>query len=407
MRGVDGTCRFLASLKLAVLSLGALAGTLAYATFFETWYSTAAVNEYIYRGPYFAVLLALLGTNIFCAALIRYPWKLRQTGFVITHAGLLIVLAGSFYSVRTSDEGQVGMREGDVRNELVRVDHPVIRIWQMDPHTQQYTREFELPFLPGSFSWGPGHPRHAGLVGWLVSRLPFGGNRSPDVPGETLTRSGEPFRVVAKEYLTASAPAREHVGEADGMPMARSFVPIELPPGKMDQGIAACRLEMTVGDETKEIWLRRSATLERPRPEVVSFRDSDYALAFDADRKRLGFDLELDDFEVGFEPGTQQPTRFESQVRLTDLAAGIRDEPHTIRMNHPLDHNGYSFYQIGYQSDIDPHTERPTGRFLSVFRVAKNPGRPIIYAGCLLVVLGTFVQFTVRAGVFTNRGKNR
>jgi hypothetical protein len=182
------------------------------------------------------------------------------------------------------------------------------------------------------------------------------------------------------------------------------FVPIELPAGKLDQGIAACRLEMTVGHETKEIWLRRSVTLERPRPEVVSFRDCAYALAFDADRKPLGFDLELDDFEVGFEPGTQQPTKFESQVRLTDKTAGIRDEPHTIRMNHPLDHNGYSFYQIQYLPDIDPHTERPTGRFLSVFQVAINPGRPIIYAGCLLVVLGTFVQFYMRAGVFTNGG---
>ena len=74
--------------------------------------------------------------NILCAALIRYPWKKRQTGFVVTHAGLLIVLAGSYYSVRTADEGQVGMLEGDVKSELVRIDDPVIRIWEIDPHTR-------------------------------------------------------------------------------------------------------------------------------------------------------------------------------------------------------------------------------------------------------------------------------
>jgi hypothetical protein len=136
-RGVDAIYRFLASLKLAVISLSTLAGTLAYATFFEKWHGTAAVNETIYRGPFFAILLAFLGTNILCAALIRFPWKKRQTGFVITHAGLLVVLAGSYYSVRTSDEGQVGMLEGDVRSELVRVDHPVIRVKEMDPHTRQ------------------------------------------------------------------------------------------------------------------------------------------------------------------------------------------------------------------------------------------------------------------------------
>ena len=37
-RVVDMIYRFLASLKLAVLSLTALASTLAYATFFESWY---------------------------------------------------------------------------------------------------------------------------------------------------------------------------------------------------------------------------------------------------------------------------------------------------------------------------------------------------------------------------------
>src|SRR5690348_3421823 len=83
---VDAVYRFLASLKLAVISLSLLAGTLAYATFYEKWHGTAAVNEAIYRGPYFAILLAFLGTNILCAALIRFPWKKRQTGFVITHA---------------------------------------------------------------------------------------------------------------------------------------------------------------------------------------------------------------------------------------------------------------------------------------------------------------------------------
>ena len=75
--------------------------------------------------------------NILCAALIRYPWKKRQTGFVVTHAGLLILLLGSFYSVRTADEGQVGMLEGDVKSELVRIDYPVIRVWEVDPHTRE------------------------------------------------------------------------------------------------------------------------------------------------------------------------------------------------------------------------------------------------------------------------------
>ena len=78
--------RFLASLKLAVISLTALASTLAYATFFESWYGAGAAQQYIYRSAGFSILLAFLGMNILCAALIRYPWKKRQTGFEIGRA---------------------------------------------------------------------------------------------------------------------------------------------------------------------------------------------------------------------------------------------------------------------------------------------------------------------------------
>ena len=47
--------RFLASLKLAVISISTLAATLAYATFFESKYGGGAVQEWIYRSPGFAI----------------------------------------------------------------------------------------------------------------------------------------------------------------------------------------------------------------------------------------------------------------------------------------------------------------------------------------------------------------
>ncbi len=183
------------------------------------------------------------------------------------------------------------------------------------------------------------------------------------------------------------------------------YEPIVLPKGQMGNGIAACRAEMTVDGQTKEIWLSRSENLEPPPPRMVAFRDSVYQITYDVDRKPLGFELKLDDFDTGFEPGTEQATHFVSQVRLTDKSVGIKDQPHTISMNHPLDHRGYTFYQSNYIRVRDPQTRQFTGQFQSVFQVAKNPGRPIIYAGCFLVVLGTFLQFYMRAGIFTDGGK--
>ena len=99
------------------------------------------------------------------------------------------------------------------------------------------------------------------------------------------------------------------------------YEPVVLPKGQMDNGIAACRAEMTVDGQTKEIWLSRSVNLDPPPPQTVTFRDAVYQIMYDVDRKPLGFELKLDDFDMGFEPGTEQPTHFVSKVRLTDKSA--------------------------------------------------------------------------------------
>ncbi|MFM7129204.1 MAG: hypothetical protein ACKO0V_07580, partial [bacterium] len=52
--------RFLASLKLAVISLTSLALLLAYATFFESWYGSEASRAYVYRSPIFYLVNLLL-----------------------------------------------------------------------------------------------------------------------------------------------------------------------------------------------------------------------------------------------------------------------------------------------------------------------------------------------------------
>src|SRR6185312_5638917 len=117
------------------------------------------------------------------------------------------------------------------------------------------------------------------------------------------------------------------------------------------------------------------------------------------------FELKLVDFDRLFDPGTEQPSRFVSKVLLTDGADRIKDRPITISMNEPLTHRGYTFYQSSYQPDFDPRTNQPTGQFLSILQVATDPGRSIKYLGCVLVVIGAFVQFYMRAGLFTDGGK--
>ncbi len=162
LRAFDGVFRFLASLKLAVILMINLAVVLAYGTVYESINGPQAVALDIYQSKWFALLMALLGVNILCAALIRFPWKRRQTGFVITHAGLIILLIGSFLSIKMTDEGDVYIDEGKGSHTYVRENFPVVQVETLDREMRSTGKPFVLPFRPGAAAWES--EKHAALM---------------------------------------------------------------------------------------------------------------------------------------------------------------------------------------------------------------------------------------------------
>ena len=71
-----------------------------------------------YRSDWFRLLLLLLGVNVAAALLIRWPFKRRQTGFVITHVSILLILAGSLMTSRVGVDGQLGLAEGQTADQF-------------------------------------------------------------------------------------------------------------------------------------------------------------------------------------------------------------------------------------------------------------------------------------------------
>ncbi len=90
---------------------------------------------------------------------------------------------------------------------------------------------------------------------------------------------------------------------------------------------------------------------------------------------------------------------------MTDKAHDIEDKPVTISMNEPMKHQGFTFYQSSYIPEMNARTNQKTGRFQSVFHVRYDPSWRIVYLGCILVSVGAFLQFYMRAGLFTDGGK--
>lgn len=153
---------FLASLQLAVVLIVVFAAVLVWATFLDHFHgdSSKAVVFGIYGTRWFAGLNALLGINVLAAALIRFPWKRSQTGFLITHAGILVLMLGALLTaLRGIDanlpvyEGQASWRAFSDRQNFelaIRAGTAPVPAKESPNSDSQIVK---VPFSPGPFNW--------------------------------------------------------------------------------------------------------------------------------------------------------------------------------------------------------------------------------------------------------------
>ena len=150
----------LGSLDLAVLLLLSLAGVCAVATFLESGFSARVARAYVYQAPWFNVWLLLLALNLSCSAATRWPWERKHAGFVITHAGILVLLAGALLGKSRGFEGSVDLSQGSPPSREVLLDRP--RLTVESPASGQL---FSTPFDPEVRPPRPDRPRSLPLPG--------------------------------------------------------------------------------------------------------------------------------------------------------------------------------------------------------------------------------------------------
>jgi hypothetical protein len=167
---------------MAVTLLPVFAAALFLGTLVESWYDSKVAHQLVYGTWWFATLLGLLGVNIFFAAVKKWPWKMHQTGFLITHVGLLTLVAGGLVNNLAGSGGLMILVDSDhpsARNYGTHSSH-----WLIDRGIQtirvrhNQDEVFNEPFEPGPLPWRPDEYLQpqidpaAAVLGWLAHPLP-------------------------------------------------------------------------------------------------------------------------------------------------------------------------------------------------------------------------------------------
>jgi hypothetical protein len=363
----------LASLQLAVVLIGFYAAVLAWATMVESRYGTPAAHFGIYDSGWFAAIHVLLAVNVFCAALVRFPWKRRQTGFVVTHTGVLVLLAGCLLTQRGGIEAQLSLFEGRAAHRAYQESyHFELQVIPTGSTAAAQLAPVCVPFVSGPFSWDD------------YVKLPrFPWRLAHRSQGVVYDADGIQLEVI--DYAKEPQPATRVRLTVDGT--AKEFDVV------------------ASSDEPPEADLRHTVMGKRRR----------VALTLRPDEVDLGFQLYLHRFRRKLDPGTGMASHYSSLVDVLDRSHPPKKlrEDVLITLNAPLDvadpQTGlvYRLFQSSFEGPWmpgEPEFDRLAGKdhgrdqvYLSRLSVNYDPGRGLKYVGCLLIVVGIVIVYYLRA----------
>jgi len=422
------------SLQLAVVLLMGLTLALIVATTLESRFDTPTAQYYVYRAPWFYLLLLVLGVNILAVALSRLPWKKRHLPFLAAHAGILLLLVGAWVTQRWGVDGMLRVEEGDTQSQ-VEIDEPQILIQQASG-----TQIIPFPWRPPGVPVPPLELGGGLRVERFLSRadpvfsfedssldqaaaavqLKFTTKRSMGgMPAMAASQEIWLWEGVADWQVSEIGPARVFLGKMPDGPgpwiwlqpkkdgslafdavslrgekSKGTLSPAQLKSGAvLDPGWKAIQIQVLqfkpkAMPKTDYIEAKIQYGTKAPPSAILIHSPQESVWLGLGDRANFGdvvvgyfprrvvlpFGLRLDRFMLERYPGSMQAAAFSSRV-------SVGEKSHLISMNEPLEWRGFTFYQSSYEEGFP----RPK---VSIFSVNQDPGRWLKYLGSLVLVLG-------------------
>jgi hypothetical protein len=160
--------RFFASLHLALILLAVIIVASVFGTIYESRFTAEVARAYVYEAWWFDLWLLLLAANLATVAFSRMPWKKSHTGFLLTHLGIILILAGAYVGKTFGIEGSVTLFKGQPPVSQMLINQRELRIGIGD------TPQLRLPASVLGRLPTPERPLRLGTFqGWQVEAIGF------------------------------------------------------------------------------------------------------------------------------------------------------------------------------------------------------------------------------------------
>lgn len=359
------------SLKLTIICLAAgmiliFAGTLAQIhlgtheaqqTYFQSMFLWWPAEGHGFKIPIFPgghLIGGVLLINLIAAHAKRFRWAWRKLGIHLTHAGLIIMLAGGLFTDLFAIESHMRLSNGETRNYSEDMQHTeLVVIDTSDNDLDQVTA------IPESIL------RHNRII----------------------THWSLPFRIVVRNFYQnsrlkmlseAGDDARPIANQGPGAMIAVEPAPHAIAADERDVSSAAIEIVANAGDSLGT-WLVSDGL---GAPQTFSCGGRTWVIAMRPARHYKPYSVTLQKFTHEKYAGTEIPKNFTSRVTLIDPERSVNRDV-LIYMNHPLRYRGETFYQAGFEPN-----DRAT-----ILQVVHNPTFIAPYLACVIVATGLLVQF--------------
>ena len=299
--------------------------------------------------PGAGAVLALITLALAARIAVKTSWRdPRHLGTALIHSGALLLLAGGGLTALFAEEGHMVLREGE-RSAVVRSYHDI-----------------ELAVIDHS---GADFDSVVAFPGSLLQ------------PGKLLEHETLPFALEVRSFCRNC----ELVEDADNRRILRSLPLVK----DNELNLAGTSLALIDGSPATAVY---NLFEQAPAPLAIRRGERIFSLAIRKAETSLPFRLHLLDFVRRTHPGSTIPSWYSSEIKLEEAGVATRN---VIRMNEPLRHRGYTFYQASFTADDLGEA--------TVLAVVQNSGRLFPYISSVIVCFGILLHLFTRLPALARR----